>query len=739
MKVYLLGVLSAATFVAGYASENEACIMKDRMTIKTEWNAQLFDCNEIGDVVELHKKSPVMARSAEETSKLTIHLDYESGYSFKNLAVVDEDGVTLKSISSTTAWDGPYNNLKVITLDVPDGIFSVVATFLGKTRMYHITENVKVEGEKTLIIDATECTNEISFRAYNNKGERFITEQYEIDRYGNKTPTGFQNSFVTYHGVAVYVNGRYFAGASSREIQSTIDNKGNIYNGEEEWNVCVNNFSEECGVVGFTLAVTPEGTYAISLPADGCDTQTVTNDYTRNKTREVKFVPTRNRRRALNSKITTHSYATSIDIVEGHGEKMNLQGMGTTFLHFDSSGDRGIPEIADTYIFNEQDPSNPCPLLISTSPSSDELLVYDADNSRQNKYYTTAQAFITPDCVKIYPSINGYAKTEDAHNNVYPFNDNFQYDVSEPIILGGNVPILTFANGNVVSEMGPWAYTGMDFKYIGRYGENRESDQFFTTVTRSRNDKDNEQTLSGKLVENAGVGVVPPVMNGFEKIHMTFHNDNTIVDGMTGVNDTEINYYCDKIAQYSPLPVLRMLQTREGERVTDRISDADNATLALSVGNFKAKLTEMQDGKGEWMVRQKWYEYWDVPFEVKVEYSPYASGEWKEFTIDEIESQFQPRGWGRFYSGSFGQVDVSSDNDWYDLRISIIYDENNNQTQTLSPAFYLKTDSNGINSIMSSIESTPIYYNLQGLKIENPDRGQIVIEVTNGKSVKKIF
>lgn len=730
-----------ATVLAGYASSRSADVMDGRMTINTEWNTRLYDIDDTGDVVEFCKNSILASDDNGAASSLTVHLDYGNGYSFKSLSVVDAEGVIIKSVSSTTAWDGPYNNLKDITLDLPDGVYSVVAVFIGKTRMYHVTENVVVEGEQSLTILGEECTNEISFCAYNNNGERFITEQYAVDRYGNKTPTGYKNSFATYHGIAVYVNNRFFAGASSREIQSTIDRNGNISNGEEEWTVMVNDFSNACGVVGFTLAVTPEGTYAISLPADGCGTQTVTNDYTHNMTREVKFIPTRNQRHALNSRTTTQSYATSIDIIEGKGEDMRLRGMGTTFLHFQGApGDtEAIPEIADAYIFNEQDPAGSCPLVITTSPASDELLVYDVDNGRQNKYYTTAQPFVSPDCVKVSPSIYSYTQTDDPHNLVYPFNDNYQYDNSEPVCLGGNVPVLTFANGNVVSEIGPWAYTGMDFVYIGRYGEKRDSDPFFTTVTRNHKDRTDEQTVSGKLSDSGVFGVVPPVLNGFEKIKLNFHNDNINVDGMTGVNDTEINYYCDKTSRHNPLPVLRMLQIREGGKVTDRISDAENATLGLSVGNFKPKLLEAQDYTGEWVVRQKWFEYWDVPFDVKVEYAPYSSGEWKDFSIGEVESQFQPQGWGRFFSGSFAQVREASENNWYDLRVSITFDENNNQIQILSPAFYLDNSSNCIESITSSSDSAPAYYNLQGVRIEKPSAGQLMIEVRNGKGIKKII
>lgn len=749
MKGFYLSVLLAASVLPALGGQSKTIAPTNRMTVETDWNSSLFDFVEQGNVTEFHKKANKVAKADEATSKLSIHLDYGNNYTFKSVSVVDMDGVTICNASSRTSAEGPYNNLKDITFDVPAGTFTVVAAFSGGTPwIYHISENVEVNGEKSLTITPDECTNELSFRALNNKGERFIPEQYEIDRYGNKTPTGYKNCFATYLGIVVYANNHFFAGASSGETRSTIDRKGNISNGEENWNVRINNVSPASGVMGFTYAVTPEGTYVISLPTDGCQSQMVSNDYSKFTTREVKFVPSRNQRHALNSQTFMQSYGTNMDIVEGEGQNTRKNSLGMSYIHFQCPMEEQntLPEIADVYIFNERNPDRPCPLTATTSPTFHDIVKYDPEYGHQNVYFTMGQTLTTTDQVKPYPSLgHSYTKTEDAQELHYFFNDNYRYDISEPIVIGGNIPILTFANSNLVSKEGPWAYTGMDFAYVGPHGELRESDVFFTQVTRTHADNtvtpDNaeDHILTAKLAESSEFGVIPPVQNGFEKIKLTFHNDNIMVDDMVGVNDTEINYYCDKIAQYSPLPVMRMLQIKEGEKVTNHISDAENATLGLSIGNFKTNVIEAQDKTtGDWYFSKKWVEYSDLPFDVKVEYAPHESTEWKEFAISEIEDQFQPLAWGKFFSGSFSQVNVGSPNNWYDLRVTITYDENNNQIQTLSPAFNLNAFSK-IEGVQTSAESVPAYYNLQGLKITHPQPGQLVIEVTNGKSVKKIY
>ena len=45
----------------------------------------------------------------------------------------------------------------------------------------------------------------------------------------------------------------------------------------------------------------------------------------------------------------------------------------------------------------------------------------------------------------------------------------------------------------------------------------------------------------------------------------------------------------------------------------------------------------------------------------------------------------------------------------------------------------------GVNAIENSQNETPVYYNLNGVKVSNPEKGQILIKKTSGKTSKVIF
>lgn len=744
MRVFLLGILLAAMAMPVAAEQSKPTITNDLISTTLEVNRDLFDCQQLGNIVEVtrKRKSP---QSEENLAQIDIHLEYDDNYSFKSVSVVDENGEVIQSLELTAA-NHQYADLKDATVDVLPGTYTVVGVFKSNGHtLYHITENVVVTDKESVTVTPAECTNEISFQALNGKGERFIPKQYEVDRYGNETETGYQNCYYVFRGFAVYVNNRLFKSSTNGYNKSTIDKNGNVLNGESDWTVCLNNVSSACGVVGLTQALTPEGTYVVSMPAEGCESQLVVNDYENQKVREVNFVPSRNRRSVLNSQKSVKGYAILLGFVEGSDRYIGVSASFHNFT-YPTGHEEELPEILPQYIFSQSKTSDPSPLRMTTEPSSQELYVYECsvDGTYMFSAYVAGQAFITPDIVKLIPSIgfcrnSFYAASDKEESNHNAYNDNYEYDSSEPISLGGNVPILTFGNQNAWSNVGQWAYIGIEYGYIGRYGERRECDNYFTTATRVHADQDGEQTVSGKMASLNDIGVILPVAKQFEKINMTFHNDNIMVDDMIGVNDTEINYYCDQKAQYSPLPVLRMLQIREGNKVTDRITNPEEATLNFSVGNFKFKFTEYPIGDDKYGMTDYRYEYWDVPFDVKVEYAPYGSGNWREFRTQEIEDEFQPVGWGKFFTGNFGQVDVASPNEWYDLRISIIQDENNNQMQTLSPAFKLGGIPDGIEDIISDTKAAPIYYNLQGVRIDRPVSGELIIEVSNGKSVKKIY
>ncbi len=208
-------------------------------------------------------------------------------------------------------------------------------------------------------------------------------------------------------------------------------------------------------------------------------------------------------------------------------------------------------------------------------------------------------------------------------------------------------------------DMG-WLHYG----YLGRNGEVRTTDLFATDV---------KQSTEG----------------GTHKFTIT--NANTLIDGkIPGINTTELN--CIMAATDWFPPTMQTLMFRDGNgHVTDRLNQPENAVVEFYAGDFKIKYDE--EGLGCMEVE---------PLKsVKVEYSSHGSDTWTEIHTEEIPEMFFMPGYGYFYRGSLKGINKTSLDKWYDVRITLTDKTGNYQTQTISPAFHIDS-----NSGVSSIENT---------------------------------
>ena len=238
-------------------------------------------------------------------------------------------------------------------------------------------------------------------------------------------------------------------------------------------------------------------------------------------------------------------------------------------------------------------------------------------------------------------------------------------------IYGNTVPIAVTMTPMEEDEPLPEEFFEMlldmgwiSYGYIGRNGEVRTADLFTTDIKQSAED-------------------------GLHEITIT--NSNTLIDGrITGVNKTELK--CVMASEDWFPPTMQTLMFRGGDGVvTDRLSKKDESVLEFYAGDFKIKFDE-ETGLG-WMETD--------PIErVKVEYSPQDSGRWVEIAVAEVPEMFFMPGYGYFYRGSLGGIDVKEMEQWYDLRITLTDKTGNCQTQTISPAFNIKSDS-GVSSTES--------------------------------------
>lgn len=227
--------------------------------------------------------------------------------------------------------------------------------------------------------------------------------------------------------------------------------------------------------------------------------------------------------------------------------------------------------------------------------------------------------------------------------------------------------------------------------------------------------------------------------NGLGKMRyvLTDAPDLTI-DGLQPVNTTEITYD-QTLAAWEPPTLTSLLFKNADGKVTNRIDKHSDATIELYAGGTK------------------WNQYWyfhpyakryfsqgatTITYDVipTVEYAPNGSANWQKLDASENITQRSPA-YGNHYTIDLSNIALSSENGWYDLRISLTTPDGNTQMQTLSPAFNL-ADMGGLESIAISDGSENItisYFDLQGRRVSHPQHGQLLIRVSADGATKVRF
>ena len=170
-----------------------------------------------------------------------------------------------------------------------------------------------------------------------------------------------------------------------------------------------------------------------------------------------------------------------------------------------------------------------------------------------------------------------------------------------------------------------------------------------------------------------------------------------------------------------------MMQFRDGDnRISNRFDNSDVATINISYGDF---YYQYDLGDRRFLVSD---------CDIKVEAAPYGTEDYIEIATEQNPELFMMPCWGYFRSGKLSGLGTSS-NGWWNIRLTLKDDSGNSNVQTISPAFYAaNTDPSGIKDItMAEDGSNAVYYNLQGVRIDNPSSG-IYIQVSDGKSRKVV-
>lgn len=297
-----------------------------------------------------------------------------------------------------------------------------------------------------------------------------------------------------------------------------------------------------------------------------------------------------------------------------------------------------------------------------------------------------------------------------------PGYEPFCYNILDcDILIGNSVPVL-LTNVNYGMNQGKYNFFPTPY---GRVGEQRDNDDFLIRYT----------------VKNDGATVVEGVgnlRNDFRdwqltmaeagKMEVELIDDNVEVDGIPAYNRTVITAdYTDPDASWSA-PVLMRLMTRNNDgKVVDRFATSDDGYFNFSCGNFT------YDGQpvGIWGLM----DFFNVTeCDVKVEYAPNGTDNWQPLAAKKL-SEEADLAFGYLYRCELADVKMPSSNLWYDVRISLTNEAGNTQQQTLSPVFRIDNLA-GLSapSVNTTSNAAPIYYNLQGIRVDRPAPGSVYIE-----------
>ena len=289
-------------------------------------------------------------------------------------------------------------------------------------------------------------------------------------------------------------------------------------------------------------------------------------------------------------------------------------------------------------------------------------------------------------------------------------NENLAFDHSKAIgRMGNNCPIISLAPDNYnrafSSDVMPF-YIGL----VGRYGEGNAAGTEFI-----------EEAVSYEYDEN-------------NIRHDVFSYDNVLIDGEVDgevICDCGIKKGSGMNEDYFP-PVLTYLGMHDTSgNLTDRFETGADGVMEFYAADFYFNF--------DWSLGDlRFPEYSIRPIsEVNVEYSPYGKSDYLPLPVSEIADKYYYPGWGSYYSVPLGDVNKNSSNGWFDVRITLKDETGNFQVQTISPAFKVLSAS-GVKDINETFDNTtPVYYNMQGVRVSSPEKGIYIEKI--GNNTRKVI
>lgn len=633
----------------------------------------------------------IVSESDLPTHKLNVRLiaDPKKYDNTRDLAQIRTTGYSNFLYSFKTEND----SCQIASIDVPEGIYTILSEFELKdsTWMYGkkgvatvILEGIEIKADKTIDIKASDAKNKVTFNCVNPDGQTPTLKCWDYSsgtldlKEGNISETEIENIFMSKKLGRLYSRG-------------TTGNYTRIQK-RRQWDlfrftdVYINDVSDDIGIIQTRGMSAKDGFYyTVSKPIFGIKKSMdavfetkydclYTEEYKGSKLHDsidIKdYAPVYY---YSNTKIGPEDQVDSRGLMANSG-KLQCAGLKNSSDFFKTRFNFS----AEDYAKYEIDPEKGDTLGIRGYASTSQPIYFN-ENNQPVRAFTQV--------------LSDYTKKIEFIDKIgFAGHEAFSADLSDcDNKLGDSQPAIVLQSmkdtdsDDWESKEFYWYVTPFP---IGRLGELRTSDML-TSV-------DSEKVLENGLFEYSG------------KIA------NNIIDGIDG--ETSYLFRIDHNKEICA-PVVQMLQFRnKSGRVTDRFPKPSDGIIRIAAGDFNQNFGNDST---------KWW-YTTDPVNIKVEYAPLKSQDWKEIKVFE-RSEWFSKEIGQVFEGNLDGIGTDYSG-WYKLRISLTDKTGSFHEQTIKPAFKIGDDS-GIDNIKYEDEA---FYIKDNVVISGSDAKSIQVMTASG-------
>ena len=621
---------------------------------------------------EMRTRAP--RKEAEDGVTLSFNVDFDHTlYDVSEITIFNETE-TYWIDPEEASWINPEYNEEEWYYYFPEGVSTKVAPGVydiyiifnhHPTNYYVIVEDVEVQEGTVVSLSPEMASNHISFKCLNPNGEQFRHGvgrwDEELDEWvttepGNVGITDVETRVLQKGGNQIFKYDIMFSGDTDEDGDPTFTNGTDFYVSDVSKYLFVQTFTHPSGnsvcdwyVNQFSI----DDVHDVCLEND--PSQYVLTEETMDVTPDGKA------NKGFGTGVVRDTY-------------LNGKLKGTNLMTWGNYTDMKESEILTNHIYINMSSMNPKVNGLVTLLSS---CIFDHVES-----VATPWGFVWDELVGINGTLfridNGEKEFTGVHVgpdsglpmgpydiiNVLPFHSAFTYKPDKVKgNLGDNTPINTLMFKNALYPGNDVVSLNIGSYFVGRFGETRIGDGAST-----------ETKLKFNGEEVANPSEWSPTSNGV--VGLTMKNTNILVDGLQGINITDIHF--DLASHDNTPPTIQMLQFKDSEDfITDRFAEAKDGIMEIAAADCNYFLnTETWDSGFDYQ-----------PLSITVEYSPYGKDNWTELQIEEIPELYNEMGWGYFYRASLKDVEGAGEKGWFDLRFSMSDEAGNTHVQTVSPAF----------------------------------------------------